>query len=348
MMLPVTRTPAILDSYNDKRIVRLANQRNLGLTQSLNRGLSLARGGYIARQDADDISLPSRLERQVNFLTTHPQVAVVGTTYFEIHEKSNAKHLIQPPLDSNHVIDTLIYQHAFCHGSVMVRRTSLEAVGGYDIDFPVAQDRELWLRLAERYELANMPEPLYYLRVYSASVTGRARNKQRALAQKAVSQALQRGFLQPSALALGRFYWLEALEAVVCMNRIATLEKIALAIAANPSLDNDWSYLTWRAIHRAYEYQQESSVKSQLNTGSEPGIAVLDLLFGLLPTELCQLRKQKKRALGEMYASLAFSTFNAGKYHLVRSYCLQAWQLDGTYRENLGLFSVFFRSFLGR
>jgi len=77
-------TPAILASYDDSRLRVLRNEENIGLTRSLNRGLRAARGGLIARQDADDLSLPNRLARQVTFLESHPDVVLLGTQFVSL------------------------------------------------------------------------------------------------------------------------------------------------------------------------------------------------------------------------------------------------------------------------
>lgn len=159
----------VVRSYDDPRIILLENETNRGLTVSLNRALSEATGELVARQDADDVSEPDRLARQVAFLERNPSVAVVGT----------GAHLID---GDGTVLDTRI---AYCnptfedfmatghliHGSILARRSVLEEVGGYDEFFRYAQDQELWLRLTDAgYEIANIPDPLYLHRIHDEGV----------------------------------------------------------------------------------------------------------------------------------------------------------------------------------
>ncbi len=76
----------IIESYDDERIKTINNKKNIGLTKSLNKALKFAKGKYIARQDADDVSLPNRFEKQVEYLDSHPEVALVGTSVYLIDE----------------------------------------------------------------------------------------------------------------------------------------------------------------------------------------------------------------------------------------------------------------------
>lgn len=159
---------AIVESYDDERIELLENESNRGLTRSLNRALREASGEYVARQDADDESHPRRLERQVRFLEREPDVALVGTGAHLIDEDGSTRArrvVLRDPtfevlLDKNHII----------HGSILARRAVLEELGGYDEFFRYGQDLDLWLRLTRDHRVANIPEPLYRLRIHDESV----------------------------------------------------------------------------------------------------------------------------------------------------------------------------------
>jgi glycosyltransferase involved in cell wall biosynthesis len=139
-------TAAILDGYDDARIVRVRNAENLGLTRSLNLGLEMARGEYVARMDADDVSEPTRLDEQVAYLGTHPDVAVLGSWCRLIDPGG------QVVTESRYAEDRPVIEWRMCfgcavtHPSVMMRRSSIVAVGGYDPDYRYAQDYELWTR----------------------------------------------------------------------------------------------------------------------------------------------------------------------------------------------------------
>lgn len=159
----------ILGEYATQEPVTLVqNDENKGLTASLNRGIDAASGKYIARQDADDRSRPTRLERQVEYLESHPDVGLVGTDAIMIDADGSSvrrRHVPSRPSQSE-----LLEQNHFVHGSVMLRRGLLEAVGGYDELFKYAQDYDLWLRLAKRTTLRNIPEPLYGFREHGERI----------------------------------------------------------------------------------------------------------------------------------------------------------------------------------
>ncbi len=159
----------IVRSYDDPRIILLENEINRGLTASLNRALEHAEGEFVARQDADDVSEPDRFERQVAFLERNQSVDVVGTGAYLIDGDGAVLDrrvgLCNPKfedfMDKGHLI----------HGSVMARRSTLEAIGGYDEFFRYGQDQELWLRLSNQgYEIANIPQPLYRHRIHDEGV----------------------------------------------------------------------------------------------------------------------------------------------------------------------------------
>jgi len=168
-------TAEILSSYAraDSRLC-VVTQENRGLVKSLNRAIGMARGEYIARMDADDISMPERLAIQVRWLDAHPQIAVLGTRYDEIDESGRVIRRGNRYAGSTLVERALLQGNSsvFCHGSVMFRRTCFEHIGGYREQFKnAAEDYDLWLRMAERYELDNIVETLYQHRLRLDSVS---------------------------------------------------------------------------------------------------------------------------------------------------------------------------------
>lgn len=156
------QTPTILNrlSQQDPRIRVTRNEMNLGLTKSLNRALAQAQGGYVARMDADDIALPERLEKQVAFLDTHPDVGIVGTAYQFVDAHGNVIGERHPSTQDAQLRHKLIRHNPFLHSSVMVRRVLLHQVNGYDEHYRRAQDYDLWMRLASLTKLANLPDML--------------------------------------------------------------------------------------------------------------------------------------------------------------------------------------------
>lgn len=161
-------SPEIVRSYDDSRITLIENEVNRGLTKSLNRALDRASGTYVARQDADDISAPERFEKQVGFLEAHDEVALVGTGAQLIDDEGNA-------LDTrigycNPTYSDLLEKNHIIHGSILARRRVFEKLDGYDEFYQYSQDYNLWLQLAKTHRIANLPEPLYKLRVHDESV----------------------------------------------------------------------------------------------------------------------------------------------------------------------------------
>lgn len=166
----------IISSFNDPRIRLIDNPSNMGLTKSLNKGLKLAKGEYIARQDADDISYPKRLERQVQFLDTNSDVALLGTQALAINEKGrpHQTNFLRIPVGMPAIRWYLMFQNAFVHSSVMFRRSIVwEKLGGYDESFERAQDYELWSRIARSFKVENLPDILLYHRFEYGSTVSR-------------------------------------------------------------------------------------------------------------------------------------------------------------------------------
>jgi glycosyltransferase involved in cell wall biosynthesis len=152
-------------SREDSRIV-VIRQENCGPALSLKRATGVAKGDYLARQDADDISMPERFERQVRYLDGHPSVGVVGTAAEVIDQHG---HVIGV-LPTRHGVEEvrrglLTVKATLVHGSVMMRRHALEAVGGYRDAFQLSLDFDLWLRMVLRRDLDNLPEILYRWRL---------------------------------------------------------------------------------------------------------------------------------------------------------------------------------------
>lgn len=164
-------TPTILDSYCDDRIVRLRNDVVLSLTESLNRGLQVARGSYIARMDADDIAAPARLARQTEFLDVHPDVALVASHVRLIDRNGAAFAYISRPTDPRELYDALAYCNPFAHSATMFRRAPVVALGGYPTNYQFAQDLALWLKLAQPGRLGMIGDALVDMREHRGQTT---------------------------------------------------------------------------------------------------------------------------------------------------------------------------------
>ncbi len=152
-------TAEILENYNDSRI-RLYTQKNMGLTKSLNKAIGLSKGRYIARMDADDVALPERLQKQLDFLELHPDIGMIGTYNLVIDGQGKVIEKKVYPVSDNELRKALIRYNPFLHASVMIRREVLEVVGFYNENKRRGQDYELWFRIANQFKFANIPEIL--------------------------------------------------------------------------------------------------------------------------------------------------------------------------------------------
>jgi glycosyltransferase involved in cell wall biosynthesis len=170
-------TPALLARVRDPRVRVVRNDVNLGLTRSLNHGLSLARGALVARQDADDRSHPRRLAAQLAFLDREPDVVVLGTQGRYIDARGRVRSVAPWPKSTSSLAIRwqLFFDSPFIHTSVMFRKAVIwTELGGYDESFVTSQDFELWSRLDARgCTMRNLPAALVDFRVHRRSVTTR-------------------------------------------------------------------------------------------------------------------------------------------------------------------------------
>ncbi|RJP20551.1 MAG: glycosyltransferase [Candidatus Abyssobacteria bacterium SURF_5] len=167
-------TAEILHGFSDPRVRILTHEKNEGLTRSLIRGCSEARGKYVARMDADDISHLDRFSMQVEFLEENPEYTVAGTQFHFIDAFGRKRQVSSMPRLEEEVREAIERAHSpVAHGSAMFVRERILGCGGYREMFRYAQDFDLWLRVLERYRITNLPEILYGLRFHGLSATRR-------------------------------------------------------------------------------------------------------------------------------------------------------------------------------
>ncbi len=184
----------ILKEYQakDSRI-RIIARENKGLVRTLNELIDLAKGRYIARMDADDISMPERFVKQVEFLDKHPLCNVVGSWRELINEDEQKIGIVESPTDHFEIDQLHLVGHSTIpHPGAMIRKTSLLEVGGYDERMETAQDLDLWLRMAEKGKLANLAEVLIQVRIHGDSVSEKKRELQGENSRQACERAWAR------------------------------------------------------------------------------------------------------------------------------------------------------------
>ena len=162
----------IIASYPDPRIRLVDNPHNLGLTHTLNRGLEMAQGDLIARQDADDVSHTRRLELQLRYLERHPEVALLGTQGCKIDRIGRSTGAMDRPQEHLSIRWHHLFDNAFLHTSVVFRRDLIWGrLRGYR-PYDHCEDYELWSRVMSAYPVANLPDRLVERRVHPESVIG--------------------------------------------------------------------------------------------------------------------------------------------------------------------------------
>ena len=159
----------VVQSFSDERIRYYNNKINKGLIYTLNRGLKLAQGKYIARMDADDISLPHRLEKQFKFMEINPQVGLCGSFIKTFPGKPK---VLKYPGNNNDLKSRLLFSCPFAHPSTIIRRETLVKNGfTYNARYKHAEDYELWLRMSRVTDLANIPSILLLYRLHDKQVS---------------------------------------------------------------------------------------------------------------------------------------------------------------------------------
>jgi glycosyltransferase involved in cell wall biosynthesis len=162
------KTGEILDRYSHSdRRVKVYHNEHHGLVFALNFGCYLAKSEYIARMDHDDIATADRLEQQIGVLLNNPQIALLGGAMETIlSDGTLLGRSSAPPLENADIKAALTSYCCFAHGTVVMRKTAFANVGGYRAPFHCAQDYDLWLRMSEKYQMANLPYVLMRYRLH--------------------------------------------------------------------------------------------------------------------------------------------------------------------------------------
>lgn len=250
------RSAEIVESYTDARVRLLHNDRNLGLSQSLNRGLQEVVGRYVARMDADDISLPERFERQITFMDQHPEVGACGTWAKDIDSAGAIVAERRTPfgkrLDCYYWIPSPII-----HPSAMIRTELLKELKYNDVRY--AQDFNLWLRIVKAgFKLSNLTEFLFLYRVHPMSIS-----ESKLDAQLRSSYESFRGHISPRDITFETY--MEFFYGVCGMNPVRRTRVVwnlarAIHIPYRRFFADDVRYADRWFRQRAYEYVCRTAV----------------------------------------------------------------------------------------
>lgn len=166
------KSEEIILNYQDSRIRYFKNEVNLKLIKTLNRGLELVSGKYIARMDADDISELNRLQVQFDFMEANPDVGIVGTGFKTFKNNSNTLSNVMYKSSHNEICFNQLYQIHLCHGTCMIRQVVLKINSlSFSLEYEHAEDFELFTRLSKHTKLANIQACLYQVRQHENEVS---------------------------------------------------------------------------------------------------------------------------------------------------------------------------------
>ncbi len=183
-------TEAIISSFEDKRIRYYFNEKNLGLIATLNRGIDLCTGEFIVRMDADDMSLYRRIEKQVDFMQRHPEIAVAGSWYYAFTMENGVE--VKGQTDPEILKSTLLFNTCLCHPATIIRKSVLDKYNfKYDPAYTNLEDYELWLRISKVAQLSNVPEFLFRYRSHDTQISKLHNAHQKELADSLRSRYLK-------------------------------------------------------------------------------------------------------------------------------------------------------------
>lgn len=179
------QTAQIVNSFSDPRIT-LVTQENQGVSKASNRGFSLARGKYITRHDHDDLSYPSRLAKQVQYLEGHPACSFVGTWAHIWTGNIPTSKIHRHPATPGEIAFSILFNSPFVHSSCLYRKEVFETTGGYtnDKDRVPPEDYEYFSRISRRYTMANIPEALVVYREVPNSMSSMLRSNEKSAKEK--------------------------------------------------------------------------------------------------------------------------------------------------------------------
>ena len=241
---------AIVEGYRDARIRLVRNDRNKGQTPCLNQGLALARGTWVARQDADDISLPQRLERQMERLRWDEKLALLGCQAWLVDDGGKFTGLLDVALGPESIEWAGLWENPFIHTAAIFRRDAVVRLGGYDESFRICQDYDLWMRVAAEHPAANLSERLVVYRHAAQSLQHSGRETVREESRRVLRRVLARAFPQTISdevtNVLMRFR-----EGVAAEGLAEFREVYTHLLAAYPAVADTRDFRRTVALHRA-------------------------------------------------------------------------------------------------
>jgi len=183
----------IIEGYSEKdlRIKVIRNQHNIGIPRTRNKGIDLAQGEYVAFMDSDDISLPERFAKQIDFMEKNPEIFVLGTQCEFIDSKGNyirTKNLPLLPIE----VRWFLYGKSIINSSVMARSELFKLLGYKHKNIKSASDYEIWTRISEKFLIANLPDVLLRFRRHDSRISKTARDNQKSNSYQIIRERLHK------------------------------------------------------------------------------------------------------------------------------------------------------------
>jgi hypothetical protein len=200
---------AVLEKITDPRL-RVFHQSNQGLAATLNRGIALAQGKYIARQDQDDVCFPERFQKQIEFLDAHPEIGMVGTAAEIWVGNERTDRLLAHPTEDAAIKFGMLFNNYFVHSSMMIRRAVFDTIGVYSEDKSrqPPEDYELWSRVIRSFKVANLPDVLLAYREVPSSMSRTGANpflpNLLKISAENIARATGQSAESPAVIALSR------------------------------------------------------------------------------------------------------------------------------------------------
>lgn len=184
-------TQSIIKQYTDHRILYFENSKNRGIVYTRNKLFSLAKGIYLSIMDCDDIAQKTKFEKQIEFLEKNTSYGICGTWAKMIDSQKSTIGYLQPPSKNEDIKINLMFQSSFVQSTVIMRKAAFNNIE-YNLDFPVAEDFDLWERLSHKTNMYNIPSFLLYYRVHKNNIS----HEKEGLLKTKREQVIQREFNQ--------------------------------------------------------------------------------------------------------------------------------------------------------
>ncbi|MFA6339053.1 MAG: glycosyltransferase family 2 protein [Candidatus Paceibacterota bacterium] len=165
------KSSEIIKSYKDSRIRLIENLENLGMADNFNKGIELAQGEYVVRMDSDDISLPNRIETQVDFMDKNSEIGVCGS-WIKTIKNSKIGHAIKYLNDSEEIKSNLLFHTSLAHPSTIIRKEAITKNNlRYEKKYDPADDYALWTQVSKITKISNIQKVLLFYRVHQKNIT---------------------------------------------------------------------------------------------------------------------------------------------------------------------------------